>query len=168
MRWLTVVVGLLFGLPSFASPAIVVTGSFESRDRCRRTARAGSSLFSKFCREPVGNQVDLDLGKAKAEIVEAKVQDETLFRVRIGPFDDSDSAQQVQREASRQGFKETWVYFDNPSEQEKRSARPSKPERVLPISEQASVEISRFIYQAPALQDDDCEPVTTNDNGKNR
>ena len=153
MRWLTVVVGLLLGSPSFASPAIVVTGSFESRTGAEEQLAQVAVFFQNF----VGNQSVLSrprFSKAKAEIVEAKVQDETRFRVRIGSFDDSDSAQLVQREASRQGFKETWVYSDNPSEQEKRSARPSKLERVLPISEQASVEISRFIYQAPALQDD--------------
>ena len=153
MRWLTVVVGLLLGSPGFASPAIVVTGSFESRTGAEEQLAQVAVFFQNF----VGNQSASSrprFSKAKAEIIEAKVQDETRFRVRIGPFDDSDSAQLLQREASRQGFKETWVYFNNPSEQENRSARPSKLERVLPISEQASVEINRFIYQAPALQDD--------------
>jgi len=147
------VVGLLFALPSWASQSTVVTGSFESRASAEEQLRQVTVFYQKF----IVNQSKSSrpkFGKAKAEIVEAKVQDENVFRVRIGPFDDNDSARQVQREASLQGFKETWIYLDNPSKQKKRVVSPSNPDRVQPISEQSSVEISRFIYQAPALQDE--------------
>ena len=53
----------------------------------------------------------------------------------------------------QQGFGEAWTYTDNSSELPAGLAiQPNKPELIEYLSEQSSLEISRFIYEAPALE----------------
>ncbi|MFT7246050.1 MAG: hemolysin activation/secretion protein [Candidatus Azotimanducaceae bacterium] len=158
---------LLLSAPALADHDYVVTGSFESK----ASAQEQLVRVRDWLTQSPATQPATQLTASKAELTEATVQGEIRFRVTIGPFDTAASAEQTQHHAKQQGFTEAWTYAHNSSEQAVPTTQPtqtassqhtsehpnesvraavSKPLSKL-LSRQRSVEISRFVYDAPAL-----------------
>jgi len=135
---LTFVFCLMLAAPAFAREYYVVTGSFEAEAGAQEQLMAVRAL-SIVVRD-------------KAKITEATVQGQKRFRVSIGPFDNVASAKKIQVNAIQQGFPEAWTLAGEAVEQTMLTMAARQPELDPRISEQSSVEISRFIYDAPVLE----------------
>lgn len=165
---MTFMLGLVFCLvlttPAFADDYYVVTGSFETETGAQEQLAEVTAFFNQGTVNKLnvnqGTINKLNVIKANTEIAATTVQSEQRFRVRIGPFNNAASAEQAQRYAIQQGFPEAWTYADNSSEQTEPTLlarQPASSQRTSapvnkPISRQSSVEISRFVYDAPALE----------------
>ena len=151
MQALTFILALLLAAPAFANDFMVVTGSFKSKANAEEQLTQLTAFFNRSMANQSASSRS-EFSKANAKISEIFVQGEKQFRVSIGPFDSADIAEKIQLDAVQQGFKKARADTDDASEQEKPPVFPSEPELLPQISELASVEISRFIYQAPALE----------------
>jgi hemolysin activation/secretion protein len=129
---------LMSAATAFANEYYVVTGSFESEAGAEEQLRELGALSVVV--------------KDKAKITETRVQGQKRFRVSIGPFDSVASAQKTQVVAIQQAFPEAWTFASEAAEQTMPTIAARQPELDSRISEQSSVEISRFIYDAPALE----------------
>ncbi|MFT4797281.1 MAG: hemolysin activation/secretion protein [Candidatus Azotimanducaceae bacterium] len=136
---------------AFADHDYVVTGSFESEASALKQLTQVSVWFNQLraTRPSVGPPTNIE---ASAKINETTVQGEKRFRVTIGPFDNAASAEKTLRTAKNQGFPEAWTYTRNSSAQARLAILPGQPEASRPLSKQSSVEIKRFVYDAPALE----------------
>ena len=151
MQALTFILAFLLAAPTLANDFMVVTGSFKSKANAEEQLTQVSAFFNRSMANQSASGRP-EFSKANAKITEIFVQGEKQFRVSIGPFDNADSAEKIQLDAVQQGFKKARADTGDASEQEKPPVFPSEPELLPQISELASVEISRFIYQAPALE----------------
>jgi len=129
---------LMLAAPAFANEYYVVTGSFESEAGAQEQLMEVGALSAVV--------------KDKAQVTEATVQGQKRFRVSIGPFNSIASAKQTQLDAIQKGFAEAWTLASEAVEHTMQTIAVRQPERDPRISEQSSVEISRFIYDAPALE----------------
>lgn len=151
MQALTFILAFLLAAPTLANDFMVVTGSFKSKANAEEQLTQVSAFFNRSMANQSASGRP-EFSKANAKITEIFVQGEKQFRVSIGPFDNADNVEKIQLDAVQQGFKKARADTGDASEQEKPPVFPSEPELLPQISELASVEISRFIYHAPALE----------------
>ena len=152
MQALTFALGILLAVSALAFDDIVVTGSFTSKAK----AEEQLARVKVFYKQAIANQSSSDraeLSKARVTMTELLVQGEKHYQVSIGPFDHADIADQIQIEATKQGFKRIRTDSAQRVEPKRAKGSPSTAALSPQISEQSRVEISRFIYQAPALEE---------------
>ncbi|MFT4713974.1 MAG: hemolysin activation/secretion protein [Candidatus Azotimanducaceae bacterium] len=154
---------LLLATPALANDYYVVTGSFENETSAQQQLIKVTDFIAKFSATisipPTPGAI-----KVNAEIAMTTVEGEERFRVRIGPFDNADTAAQARFNAIKRGFLGAWTYASDSTERSKLvilgRQQPEQDHRInvpisVPISrnlsQRNSVEISRFIYDAPAL-----------------
>tara|TARA_R110002073_G_scaffold98848_5_gene226453 strand:+ start:3312 stop:5171 length:1860 start_codon:yes stop_codon:yes gene_type:complete len=153
-------IGLLVVLPVQAENYYVVTGSFESKTSAEDQVNKVRQWFSP------------------TTITETKVRGITRFRVLVGPITDPSTAEQTRIKAADRGFSQAWTFAENSKTQTSSSVK--KPDTVAlsnpsndsstsgpspasdpRISRQSHIEVSRFIYTAPALESGVSELLAT-------
>jgi hemolysin activation/secretion protein len=154
---------LLLAAPALANDYYVVTGSFESETSAQQQLTKVTDFIAKFS-ATLSTPPKPVVIKVNAEIAMTTVAGEKRFRVRIGPFDNADTAEQARLNAIKRGFLEAWTYASDSTERSNLAIlgrqQPEQDRRInvpvsVPVSRNLSqrknVEISRFIYNAPAL-----------------
>lgn len=134
---------ILLGLSQLAVAAehYVVVGSFAAKEA------ADSELVRLKTKEPGLSILATERGNAP------------LYRIVLGPFKSSFAAEQRQLDLVQSGFSEAWTYSQPDASSPAVAAATlggtnESSSRKLKVSQQKEVEIKRFRYASPVLQDE--------------